>query len=179
MIVFLNIGGFVMPMWSQTCYAFKQETAKYNSRFWDHDILPPAFWSETFSVFRFFFDQFWCETFTVIAWLTTYDYWLLLRNFAPVLVWNFTELTPFDLLWNGLMSLGALVTSNGSQIYEHKIKQAVVGLIPLKLHSKCFWKKENLVKIKKEQSHMIYFKLSIPWEWSARSVRSNVLMNWY
>ena len=33
--------------------------------------------------------QFWCETFTVIAWRTTYDYWLLLRNFAPVLVWNF------------------------------------------------------------------------------------------
>ena len=33
--------------------------------------------------------QFWCETFTMIAWLTTYDYWLLLRNFAPVLVWNF------------------------------------------------------------------------------------------
>ena len=24
--------------------------------------------------------QFWCETFTVIARLTTYDYWLLLRN---------------------------------------------------------------------------------------------------
>ena len=34
--------------------------------------------------------QFWCETFTVIAWLTNYDYWLLLRNFAPVLVWNFS-----------------------------------------------------------------------------------------
>ena len=33
--------------------------------------------------------QFWCETFTVIAWLTTYEYWLLLPNFAPVLVWNF------------------------------------------------------------------------------------------
>ena len=32
--------------------------------------------------------QFWCETFTVIAWLTTSDYWLLLRNFEPVLVWN-------------------------------------------------------------------------------------------
>ena len=47
------------------------------------------------------------------------------------------------------MSLGGLVTSNGSQIYEHAIKRAVVGLIPLKLHSKCFWKKENLVKIKK------------------------------
>ena len=33
--------------------------------------------------------QFWCETFTMIALWTTYDYWLLLRNFAPVLVWNF------------------------------------------------------------------------------------------
>ena len=33
--------------------------------------------------------QFWYETFSVIAWLTTYDYWLLLGNFAPVLVWNF------------------------------------------------------------------------------------------
>ena len=33
--------------------------------------------------------QFWCETFTVIAWLTTFDYLLLLRNFAPVLVWIF------------------------------------------------------------------------------------------
>ena len=58
------------------------------------------------------------------------------------------------------MSLGGLVTSNGSQILEHSIKQAVVGLIPLKLHSKCFWKKENLVKMKKEQSEIIYFKLS-------------------
>ena len=27
-----------------------------------------------------------CETFTVIAWLTTYDRWLLLRNFALILV---------------------------------------------------------------------------------------------
>ena len=33
--------------------------------------------------------HFCCETFTVIAWLTAYDYWLLLRNFAPVLVRNF------------------------------------------------------------------------------------------
>ena len=32
---------------------------------------------------------FWCRTFTVTPWLTNYDYWLLLRNFAPVLVWNF------------------------------------------------------------------------------------------
>ena len=35
------------------------------------------------------FHQFWCETFTVIAWRTTYGYWLLLRNFEPVLVLNF------------------------------------------------------------------------------------------
>ena len=33
--------------------------------------------------------QFWCETFTVITWLTTYDYWLLLRNFGPFVVWKF------------------------------------------------------------------------------------------
>ena len=32
---------------------------------------------------------FWCETFTEIAWLTTYNYWLSLRTFAPVLVWTF------------------------------------------------------------------------------------------
>ena len=32
--------------------------------------------------------QFWCETFTVIAGLTAYDLRLLLRNFAPILVWN-------------------------------------------------------------------------------------------
>ena len=33
--------------------------------------------------------QFSCKTFTVISRLTTYHYWLLLQNFAPVLVWNF------------------------------------------------------------------------------------------
>ena len=32
--------------------------------------------------------QIWSETFTAIPWLTTYDYWLLLRIFA-VLMWNF------------------------------------------------------------------------------------------
>ena len=57
------------------------------------------FWCETFTVIAWLITttgfcyetlhQFWCETFTVIAWLTTYDCWLLLRNFAPVLVWNF------------------------------------------------------------------------------------------
>ena len=51
---------------------------------WLPDWLPTitGFSSETLH-------QFWCETFTVIPWRTTYDYWLLLRNFAPVLVWNF------------------------------------------------------------------------------------------
>ena len=39
--------------------------------------------------------------------------------------------------------------SNGDRIYEHAIKQIVVGLIPLKLHPKRFWKKGNLVKIKR------------------------------
>ena len=33
--------------------------------------------------------QFWCENLTVIAWRTTYDYCLLLRNCTPVLVSNF------------------------------------------------------------------------------------------
>ena len=39
--------------------------------------------------------------------------------------------------------------SNGGRIYEHAIKQVVVGLIPLKLHPKRFGKKGNLVKIKR------------------------------
>ena len=43
--------------------------------------------------------QFWRETFAMIAWLTTYDYWLLLRNFAPVLVWNFYGDCLTDYLW--------------------------------------------------------------------------------
>ena len=46
--------------------------------------------------------------------------------------------------------------SNGGQIYEHAIKRVVVGLIPLKLHPKCFWKKENLVKIKKNNHNDIF-----------------------
>ena len=40
----------------------------------------------------------------------------------------------------------------GRQIYEHAIKGVVLSLIPLKLHPKCYGKKENLVKKKKEQS---------------------------
>ena len=39
--------------------------------------------------------------------------------------------------------------SNGDWIYEHAIKQVVVGLIPLQLHPERFWKKGNLVKIKR------------------------------
>ena len=35
------------------------------------------------------FHQFWCKTFKLIPWMTTYDYWLLLRNFGPVIVWKF------------------------------------------------------------------------------------------
>ena len=59
--------------------------------------------------------QFWCETFTVIAWLTTYDYWLLLRNFAPVLVWNFYGDCLTDYL--GLLAFGAkLCTSSGVKL---------------------------------------------------------------
>ena len=50
---------------------------------------------------------------------------------------------------HALMFWGRLVTSNGGQIYEHAINQVVVGLIPLKLHPKRFWKKGNLVKIKR------------------------------
>ena len=42
-----------------------------------------------------------------------------------------------------------LATALGGQIYEYVIKRVVVGLIPLKLHPKCFWKKGNLVKIKR------------------------------
>ena len=39
--------------------------------------------------------------------------------------------------------------SNGGRIYEHAIKRVIVGQIPLKLHPKHFWKKGNLVKIKR------------------------------
>ena len=50
---------------------------------------------------------------------------------------------------HALMFWGRLVMSNGGRIYEHAIKRVVVGLIPLKLHPKRFWKKGNLVKIKR------------------------------
>ena len=59
--------------------------------------------------------QFMCETFTVIAWLTTYDYWLLLRNFAPVVVWNFYVVCLTDYL--RLLAFAAkLCTSSGVKL---------------------------------------------------------------
>ena len=58
---------------------------------------------------------FWCETFTVKAWPTTKDYWLLLQNFAPVLVWNFYGdfLTDFLRL---LAFAARLCTSSGVKV---------------------------------------------------------------
>ena len=59
--------------------------------------------------------QFWCETFTVIALVTTYDYWLFLGNFAPVLVWNFCCDCPRDYL--RLLAFAAkLCTSSGVKL---------------------------------------------------------------
>ena len=39
--------------------------------------------------------------------------------------------------------------SSGARVHDDAIKRVVVGLIPLKLHPKCFWKRGNLVKIKR------------------------------
>ena len=67
----------------------------------DVKLLPwlPDWLPTTYSFCCETLHQFWCETFMVIAWLTAYDLWLLLRNFAPVLVWNFygAGLTAYDL----------------------------------------------------------------------------------
>ena len=41
-------------------------------------------------------------------------------------------------------------------IHEHEIKQVVVGLIPLKLHPKLFWKKGNLSKIKRNNNFKLF-----------------------
>ena len=59
--------------------------------------------------------QFWCITITVIAWGTTYDYWLLLLNFAPVLVWNFYGDCLTDCL-RLLASAAKLCTSSGVKL---------------------------------------------------------------
>ena len=114
---------FWMPMQWQTCYAFKRETEKNNSRFWDRDSLLPAFWSETFSVFRLTD----ATRRNVICWKT--------RN----------------------------------EIYEHVIKRLVVTLIPLKLHPKCFWKKENLVKLKKN-NHNDIFRVRAVFTWLSKGI---------
>ena len=83
------------------------------------------------------------------------------------------------------MSLGGLVTSNGDQIYKHVIKWVVVGLIPHKFHSKCFWKKGNLVKIKKNNhkwyiSSYLCLKNDLPGRWEAMfelRLKTNVDIN--
>ena len=51
----------------------------------------------------------------VIAWLTTYDYWLLLRNFAPVLAWNFYGDRLTDHVWL-LVFAAKLCTSSGVKL---------------------------------------------------------------
>ena len=52
-------------------------------------------------------------------------------------------------LLHALMILRETRSSNGGRIYEQGTKRVVVGLIPLKLQPKRFSKKENLVKIKR------------------------------
>lgn len=49
-----------------------------------------------------------------------------------------TQRNASDVLQNTLMSLGRLVTSNGSWFYEYALKRVAVGLIPLKLRPKQF-----------------------------------------
>ena len=76
-----------LPDWLSTTIGFCCETLH---QFWCETLTVIA-WPTTYDnwlLLRNFQHQFWCETSTVIAWLTAYDYWLLLRNFAPVLVWN-------------------------------------------------------------------------------------------
>ena len=51
--------------------------------------------------------------------------------------------------------------SNGGRIYEHAIKRVVVGLISLKLYPKHFWKKGNLVKIKRNNILQVIYVLKM------------------
>ena len=84
--------------------------------------------------------------------VTMYSFQVVLREAKLPLFWSINRLTQRDVLrdvLHALMFWGRLVTSNGGRIYEHAIKRVVVGLIPLKLHPKRFWKKGNLVKIKR------------------------------
>ena len=82
--------------------------------------------------------QFWCETVMVIAWLTTYDYWLLLRNFAPVLVWNFygDRLTDHVRL---LVFAAKLCTSSGVKLLRWSLdwSRMTIGFCCETLHQ--FW----------------------------------------
>ena len=102
------------------------------------------------------------------------------------LFWSINWLTQRDVLrdvLHALMCWGRLVTSNGGRIYEHAIKRVVVGLIPLKLHPKRFWKKGNLVKIKRNNlksyiSSYLCPKNDLPGRWEAMfDLRSKT--KWY
>ena len=82
--------------------------------------------------------QFWCETFTAIAWLTAYDLWLLLRNFAPVLVWNFYGDCLTDYL--RLLAFAAkLCTSSGVKLLRWSLDwpRTFIGFCCETLHQ--FW----------------------------------------
>ena len=95
-----------------------------------------------------------------------------------------TQRNASDVLQNTLMSLGRLVTSNGSWFYEYAWKRVVVGLIPLKLYPKQFWKKENLVKIKKNNrkwyisSYLCLKNDLLLFRWAAM-FKLGWKMNWY
>ena len=80
--------------------------------------------------------------------VTMYSLCFVKQNCDSTVLQLIDRLTDRDVL-HVLMSWGRLVTSNGGRIYEHAIKQVVVGLIPLKLHPERFWEKGNLVKIKR------------------------------
>ena len=85
----------------------------------------------------------------ILKWLQCIA-WASWGKIATLLIYRWTDATVVlrDVL-HALIFWGRLVSSNGGWIYEHATKRVVVGLIPLKLHPKRFWKKGNLVKIKR------------------------------
>ena len=88
----------------------------------------------------------------------------MLREAKLPLFWSIDRLTQRDVLrdvLHALMFWGRLVMSNGGRIYEHAIKRVVVGLISLKLYPKHFWKKGNLVKIKRNNILQVIYVLKM------------------
>ena len=80
--------------------------------------------------------------------VTMYSLYFVKQNCDSTVLQLIDRLTDRDVL-HVLMSWGRLVTSNGGRIYEHAIKRVLLGLVPLKLHPERFWKKGNLVTIKR------------------------------